>query len=472
MKVLPHNEESEKAVLGAIIESPRVRNELVNKLVEADFYGTGKKDEIVPNRLVFRAVSTLVDNGAVVDLASITTELDVNMKVLTQIGGLNYIRELMDSYISDSNALYHADTIKDLALSRKLIECLDECVDGFEKKEFTDVGQYIAHCEKKILDITQARRVSEFEKTGDIVDQITAELKISRNNKDKKGFKGVSTGFQLLDFYTQGGWQPGQLNILGARPSVGKTAFSLNLAYNAAALSGGTVAFFSLEMDAKSIVKRLLANVSSINSALFANGELSDDDWLALDQGVKALKNIKLLIDDTAGQKLTDIKTKVQKLKAQSPDLCCIFIDYLGLITTENKKIDNRQLEVSEISRQLKALAREVEVPIICLSQLSRTSEQRSATERMPKLSDLRDSGSIEQDADIVLFIHREKYQNAQALKETENENPLDTNPFANTQETMINVAKNRNGKTGVIKFDFLMNIGKFVEKDNRLQEE
>ena len=283
MKVLPHNEESEKAVLGAIIESPRVRNELVNKLVEADFYGTGKKDEIVPNRLVFRAVSTLVDNGAVVDLASITTELDVNMKVLTQIGGLNYIRELMDSYISDSNALYHADTIKDLALSRKLIECLDECVDGFEKKEFTDVGQYIAHCEKKILDITQARRVSEFEKTGDIVDQITAELKISRNNKDKKGFKGVSTGFQLLDFYTQGGWQPGQLNILGARPSVGKTAFSLNLAYNAAALSGGTVAFFSLEMDAKSIVKRLLANVSSINSALFANGELSDDDIKNMD---------------------------------------------------------------------------------------------------------------------------------------------------------------------------------------------
>ncbi|MBE6142376.1 MAG: replicative DNA helicase [Erysipelotrichaceae bacterium] len=471
MKVLPHNEESERAVLGALIESNNVRNEIVNKLIESDFYGTGKKDEIVPNRLVFRAINTLMDNGKVVDVASITTELDVNMKVLSQIGGVNYIRELIDSYISDSNALYHADTIKDLALSRRLIECLDECVEGFEKKEFTDVGQYIAQCEKKILDITQARRVSEFEKASDIVDQIARDLKISRN-KNEKGFKGVSTGFKLLDYYTQGGWQPGQLNIIGARPSVGKTAFSLNLAYNAARLSGGTVAFFSLEMDAKSIVKRLLSNAASINSALFANGELSDDDWLALDQGVKALKDIKLLIDDTAGQKLTDIKTKVQKLKAQCPDLCCIFIDYLGLITTNNSRIDNRQLEVSEISRQLKALAREVEVPIICLSQLSRGSEQRSATERMPKLSDLRDSGSIEQDADIVIFIHREKYQNAQAAKEKENEDPMDTNPFANTEETKINVAKNRNGKTGVLSYTFFMNIGKFVENDRRTQEE
>ena len=467
MKVLPRNEESEKAVLGAAIVSPNVRNEIINKLVESDFYGTGKKDEVVPNRLVFRAINTLMDNGHVVDIASITTELDVNMKVLSQIGGVSYIKELMDCYVTDSNALYHADTVKDLALSRKLIQCLDECVEGFEKKEFSDVGQYIAQCEKKILEVTQARRVSEFEKTSDIVDSITRDLQIAKKS-EKKGFKGVSTGYKLLDYYTQGGWQPGQLNIIGARPSVGKTAFSLNLAYNAAQTSGGTVAFFSLEMDAKSIVKRLLSMASSINSAKFANGYLDDSDWMALDQGVKALKGIKLLIDDTAGQKLTDIKTKVQKLKAQCSDLCCIFIDYLGLITTNNSKIDNRQLEVSEISRQLKALAREVEVPIICLSQLSRGSEQRSATERMPKLSDLRDSGSIEQDADIVIFIHREKYQNAQAQKEKENEDPMDTSPLANTEETKINVAKNRNGKTGVISYTFFMNIGKFGENDFR----
>lgn len=471
MKFLPHNEESEKAVLGALIESSKVRNEIVNKLVEDDFFSTGKKGEVVPNKLVFRAINTLLDNGSVVDVASITTELDVNMKVLNQIGGVNYIRELIDCYISDSNALYHANTIKDLSLSRRLINCLDECVDGFEKKEFTDVGQYIAQCEKKILEVTQARRVSEFEKTSDIVDQIAKDLRISVN-KNEKGFKGVSTGYKILDYYTQGGWQPGQLNILGARPSVGKTAFSLNLAYNAARLSGRTVAFFSLEMDAKSIVKRLLSNASAINSAKFANNDLDEDDWMALDQGVKALKEIKLLIDDTPGQKLADIKTKTQKLKAQCPDLCCIFIDYLGFITTSNSKIENRQLEVQEISRQLKALAREIEVPIICLSQLSRNSEQRSSGERMPKLSDLRDSGAIEQDADIVMFIHREKYQNAQAMKEKENEDPMDTSPFANTEETKINIAKNRNGKTGVISYTFYMNIGKFVENDRKAQEE
>ena len=291
MKVLPRNEESEKAVLGAAIVSPNVRNEIINKLVESDFYGTGKKDEVVPNRLVFRAINTLMDNGHVVDIASITTELDVNMKVLSQIGGVSYIKELMDCYVTDSNALYHADTVKDLALSRKLIQCLDECVEGFEKKEFSDVGQYIAQCEKKILEVTQARRVSEFEKTSDIVDSITRDLQIAKKS-EKKGFKGVSTGYKLLDYYTQGGWQPGQLNIIGARPSVGKTAFSLNLAYNAAQTSGGTVAFFSLEMDAKSIVKRLLSMASSINSAKFANGDLDDSDWMALDQGVKAFKGI------------------------------------------------------------------------------------------------------------------------------------------------------------------------------------
>lgn len=467
MKYLPKNEESERAVLGALIESSNIRNEILNKLVEEDFYGLGRKDEVIPNRLVFRAINTLANNGKVVDLASIVTELDVNMKVLSQIGGVNYLKELIDSYITDSNALYHADTLKDLSLSRRLIILLDECIEGFEKKEFTDVGQYVAQCEKKILEVTQARRVSEFEKTSDIVDKITNELKISKQS-GKKGYKGVSTGYKFMDHYTQGGWQPGQLNIIGARPSVGKTAFSLNLAYNAAQ-QGGTVAFFSLEMDATAIVKRLLAMVSSVNSSKFADtSKMEDDDWMALDQGVKALKSIKLLIDDTAGQKLTDIKTKVQKLKAQCPDLSCIFIDYLGLITTNNSKVDNRQLEVAEISRQLKALAREVSVPIICLSQLSRTSEQRSATERMPKLSDLRDSGAIEQDADIVLFIHRDKYQNAQAQKDDENQDPFDENPFSNIQETKINIAKNRNGKTGVITFSFFMNVGRFSEDERK----
>lgn len=218
-------------------------------------------------------------------------------------------------------------------------------------------------------------------------------------------------------------------------------------------------------MEAKAIVKRMLSFTSQVNSGKFSDTKkLTPDDLLAIERAVEAIKNNKLLIDDTPAAKISDIKTKIQRLKASHPDLGAIFIDYLGLITT-NERYDSRQNEVADISRQLKAIAREVEVPIICLSQLSRNNEQRTASDRMPKLSDLRDSGSIEQDADKVMFIYRENYQNAEEMKKTENE-AIDYNrsPFENAVPTKINIAKNRNGRVGIISFSFLMDIGLFVE--------
>ena len=338
---------------------------------------------------------------------------------------------------------------------------MEDCVKGFENKTFSDVGQYVATCEKQILNITQSRRVSEFVSTGDIAQKIVSEITIGE--KEKKNDR-INSGYSLLDSYTQG-WLPGEFNILAARPSVGKTAFALNLAYRAADSSNRTVAFFSLEMEAKAIVKRMLSFTSQVNSGKFSDTKkLTPDDLLAIERAVDAIKNNKLLIDDTPAAKISDIKTKIQRLKAAHPDLGAIFIDYLGLITT-NERYDSRQNEVADISRQLKAIAREVEVPIICLSQLSRNNEQRTASDRMPKLSDLRDSGSIEQDADKVMFIYRENYQNAEEMKKTENE-AIDYNrsPFENAVPTKINIAKNRNGRVGIISFSFLMDIGLFVE--------
>lgn len=446
------NIEEECDVLGAMLESTNARNDILNILVEDDFY-----EKNGPHQLIFRAIEKLASESAVVDITSVTTELGVNMKCLDYVGGTQYLINLQERYIGDRNAVYHANTVKDLSLARRLHACLKNCYEGFENEKFEDIGQYVAECETKILDITKARRVSEFESAGDIVERITDEMKLSKGKKQKN--QNVSTGFSLLNYYTKG-WQPGQFNIIGARPSVGKTAFALNLAYNAAQTSGKTVAFFSLEMDAKSIVKRMLSTVSSLSGDSIYEGNLSDSDWLNLDSAVKAIKNCKLWIDDTPGEKLTDIKTKVFKLKAQNPDLCAIFIDYLGLITT-NLKVDNRQNEVAAISRQLKALAREVEVPIICLSQLSRDNEKRNKTDQAPKLSDLRDSGSIEQDADIVLFIHRESYQKSGGEGEFNNTNEIEENKV---DRTIVTVAKNRNGKTGPIAFEMIMNTGKFVE--------
>lgn len=467
MENLPHNEESERVVLASILQTsdPAIVTELADQLTEEDFYNPNatnkRKPEPSKNALILRAIKNIRKNSLPLDIASLTNELDVNMKALTTIGGLDYLKEIIEYYLGDRNAIYHRNTLQDLTLSRKLILQMEDCIKGFESKTFSDVGQYVATCENQILKITQSRRVSEFMSTGDIAEKIASEITIGDKNKK---LEKVKSGYSLLDSYTQG-WAPGEFIILAARPSVGKTAFALNLAYRAADTTGRTIAFFSLEMEAKAIVRRMLAFTSQVNSGKFDDtSKLTPDDLLAIEGAVNAIKNNKLLIDDTPAAKISDIKTKVQRLKAANPDLGAIFIDYLGLITT-NERYDSRQNEVADISRQLKAIAREMEVPIICLSQLSRDNEKRTAADKMPKLSDLRDSGSIEQDADKVMFIYRENYQNAEEMKKTENEViDLNRSPFENAVPTKISIAKNRNGRTGIVSFSFLMDIGLFVE--------
>ena len=457
--------EAEQAVLGALICSPTARDDIASTMEIDDF--------VEPrNRLIFQAISNLVTQGVEVDIPSIVSQLDVSMKVLDKVGGLEYLYELGNSFLGDRNAFYHVRFLKDCALSRRLITTMQGCIDGFKKEKIKDISEYIAECENKVLAITQSRRVAEFITANEVFNTITNKLKISKpDEKLGKYCIGIPTGYDVLDRYTQG-WQKGNFIILAARPSVGKTALSINLIFNAASLTHRPIAFFSLEMDAESICRRLISSVAGINSTNLALGNLTPDDWLSLDVARQKLKDTQIYIDDTSAQKLNDIRTKCKKLKASHPDLGAVFIDYLGLITTSAKLGEvSKTVEVGEISRSLKALARELEVPIICLSQLSRANEKNN---RQPVLSDLRDSGSIEQDADQVLFIYREDYQKPEKQQEEAKNNPQSEGdgPYDSVKPTKIIVAKNRNGKVGTIELQFLMNIGKFIEVDQGNQGE
>ena len=449
--------EAEKAVLGAMLCSKNARDEIASTLEDKDFVHS-------KHQLIFQAVSALVTLGYEVDIPVVVTQLDTAMKVLDKVGGIEYLYELTDSYIGDSNAFFHVQIIKDASLARRLIATMQGCIDGMKKEKIQDVSQYIAECENKVLAVTQARRVAEFVTAQEVVNQVTYKLKIEKNEeKTNKYCIGIPTGYESLDRYTQG-WQKGNFIILAARPSVGKTALAINLIFNAANLTNRPVAFFSLEMDAESICRRLISSVAGINSTFLSSGNLQPDDWLALDVASTKLKKTQIFIDDTASIRLNDIRTKSKKLKASHPDLAAIFIDYLGLITTNAKLGEvSRANEVGEISRSIKALARELDLPIICLSQLSRANEKSA---RQPILSDLRDSGSIEQDADQVLFIHRDDYQKPEKQQEEakNNEKADSDGAYDVSKPTKIIIAKNRNGKTGTIELQFLMNIGKFIE--------
>lgn len=453
--------EAEQAVLGALLVSKTARNDMVSTLEVDDFV-----DE--KHQIIFEAINNLITLGVGVDIPSLVGHIDTSMKALDKIGGVAYLYELSETYVGDTNAFYHIQILKDASLSRKLVNTMQNCIDGFKNKKINDVSQYIAECENKVINITQSRRVAEFVTASQVVKSVTKKLQITKKEeKINKYCVGIPTGYESLDKLTQG-WQKGSLIILAARPSVGKTAFSVNLIHNAAKLTNRPVAFFSLEMDSESICRRLLSCVAQINSVNLATGNLSPIDWSSLETAVKELSEEKIFIDDTSNEKLNNIRTKATKLKSTHPDLAAIFIDYLGLITTNIKLGEvSKANEVAEISRSLKQLARELEVPIICLCQLSRANEKAS---RKPMLSDLRDSGSIEQDADQVIFIHRDNYQKTDKIQDgnnnSENNDNDSENPFAVATPTEIIVSKNRNGRVGIVNLQFLANIGKFVELD------
>jgi replicative DNA helicase len=440
---LPVNLQAERAIIGAILFSEGEAFRFANELEVTDFYGNNYQ-------IIFTAMKNLSKSNKPIDFTTLTEEL-LNMQKLEVIGGVKALQEIYDETLTASNITYHINLVKDRSLLRQLVVKMQELVDNWENPENKDVSTYLSKVENDVLNITRNRKVEGFERSSQVLSVIKSQM--MERIKSKTTMTGIPTGFTELDRKTNG-LQRGDFIVLAARPSIGKTAFALQIMLRSLKITGGTAAFFSLEMGAEQLMMRMLSAESKIPNDQLKKLELTNNDWIKLDTAETTLKKLNIYIDDTSGAKLGDIQTKAHKLKVERPDLNLIVIDYIGLITANTKsKSDNRQQEVSEISRGVKALARELKVPIIALSQLSRLVERRQS--RVPMLSDLRESGSIEQDADLVMMLYREDYYDQEKTQAN------------NNSKVDVIIAKHRNGEIGQFSLMFAKKMGIFMEQDS-----
>lgn len=440
---LPFSMEAEQAILGAMLIYPSVVRDVNDQdLVKEDFFAEN-------HQRIFEAMMTLADAGKPVEATGLISRLQ-DTGELSIVGGADYIVRLCDEAISSANSVFYIEEIKNKAHLRRLITTAEKIAQkGFDSASPLDDVMDLA--EKQILEVTRSRRTTNFRSARDVVGEVMDKIRLIRESENR--ITGIQTGYTRLDQITNG-FQRGDLIILAARPSVGKTAFALNVALQSALRNPNAIAIFSLEMPAEQLMRRILSAKASIRGDQLRSGYLNNAEMNQLSEAASELKNIKIFIDDSAMIKMGDIFSKCRKLKSEH-GLDMIIIDYLQLITGSGRSgSDNRQQEVSEISRSLKALARELDVPVIALSQLSRGVETRQ--DKHPLLSDLRESGSIEQDADIVMFLYREKYQN-----HSENEEPSEY------EDVDVDIAKHRNGATERFKLVFNRSINAFYNYEN-----
>ena len=437
---LPHSIEAEQSILGAMLVYPSlVRMAIDQDLHAEEFY-------VEAHQRIYRCMMDLADSGQSVDITTLITRLN-DTEQLALAGGADYVIKLSDSAVSSANGIFYIDIIKERYHLRRLIETAEQIAEeGFDTGSSLD--EVLDHAEKEILEVTRSRRASEFQSSKEVVSRVIKELVALRESDNH--ITGVRTGYQDLDRMTNG-FQRGDLIILAARPAMGKTALALNLGMYTALRNPGAVAFFSLEMPADSLMKRLLSAKSQVEGNKLRGGNITDEELNRLNEAGNELGAAKIFIDDSASIKVSQIFSKCRKLMSEH-GLSLIVIDYLQLISGSGRNSgDNRQQEVSEISRNLKILAKEMNCPVIALSQLSRSVEQRN--DKQPMLSDLRESGAIEQDADIVMFLYREDYYK----KPGEQEERADVNEVVD-----LNLAKHRNGSVGHISLVFNKSISAF----------
>lgn len=440
-RVPPQNIEAEQAVLGAIFLEPQSLTLASEILIPEDFYRGA-------HQRIYTAMLKLNDGGKAVDLITVTAELSAGNN-LEDTGGVSYLSELAASVPTAANIEYYAKIVEEKSLLRRLIRtATDIAQDGYAREDEVEV--LLSEAEKNILEVAQRKNAGAFHNIKDVLVRTYDNIELMHNRQGD--ITGIATGFAELDKMTAG-FQRNDLIIVGARPSVGKTAFALNIAQNVATTTGENVAIFSLEMGAEQLVMRMLCAEGNIDAQRLRTGSLTDEDWGKLTMAMGSLSNAGIFIDDTPGVKITDIRSKCRRLK-QEHGLGMILIDYLQLILGSGRSGENRQQEVSEISRSLKQLARELQVPVIALSQLSRGVEQRQ--DKRPMMSDIRESGSIEQDADIVAFLYRDDYYD----KESESKNIIE-----------IIIAKQRNGPTGTVQLAFVKEYNKFVNLERRFED-
>ncbi len=437
----PQNIEAEQAVLGAIFLEPSSLTMASELLIPEDFYRAA-------HQRIFNVMLKLNDKGEAVDLVTVTEELNA-AKMLEDTGGVTYLSELAASVPTAANIEYYAKIVEEKSILRRLIRtATDIAQDGYARED--EVESLLGEAEKNILEVSQRKNAGAFHNIKDVLVRTYDNIEVMHNRKGD--ITGIATGFAELDHMTAG-FQRNDLIIVGARPSVGKTAFALNIAQNVAVKTQENVAIFSLEMGAEQLVMRMLCAEGNIDAQRLRTGSLTDDDWGKLTMAMGSLSNAGIFIDDTPGVRITEIRSKCRRLK-QEHGLGMILIDYLQLILGSGRSGENRQQEVSEISRSLKALARELQVPVIALSQLSRGVEQRQ--DKRPMMSDIRESGSIEQDADIVAFLYRDDYYD----KESEDKNIIE-----------IIIAKQRNGPVGTVQLAFVKEYNKFVNLEKRFDD-
>ena len=431
-RMMPHSPEAEQSVIGSMLMDSEAIMAASDLITGDDFYQK-------QYGILFDTIVELYNEGQPVDLITLQNRLK-QKDVPPEVAGLEFAKDLLSSVYTSTNVRYYAKIVHDNAMLRKLIRANEDiantCYSGKESVE-----EIFSDTEKRIFDIVQQNTSGEFVPIKDVV--LNALDKIELASKTKGNVTGLPTGFIDLDYKTAG-FQPSDLILIAARPSMGKTALVLNIAQYMAFKENITAAVFSLEMSKEQLVNRLLSLESRVDSQSIRTGNLSDEDWSKLIEGAGVIGGSNLIIDDTPGISVTELRSKCRKYKLEH-NLGIIIIDYLQLMTG-SKHAESRQQEISDISRSLKAIARELNVPVVALSQLSRAVEQRP--DHRPMLSDLRESGAIEQDADVVMFIYRDDYYNKDTAK-------------PNVAEIII--AKQRNGPIGTIELAWLPQYTKFA---------
>lgn len=435
-KMMPHSIEAEQSVLGSMFLSKYALEKAIEELDKSLFY-------LDSHAKIFEVLCDLKDQNRAIDITTVTAELE-KRELLKQIGNIEYLGEIINSVASAANVDEYIKIVLEKAIRRRLIETsLEIEKEGYSSVE--SINELLDNAEKKMLNVVKTRRGTEFRKIQDVLSKAQSDIeKLSMNGGE---ITGLATGFDEIDNKTSG-LHPNELIIIAARPAMGKTSLALNLATNIAIRNNKTVALFNMEMGAEQLIMRMIASEGQIPQNRLRNGTLHKNDWHKMDEAVERLADTKIYIDDTPGMTIAEIRAKCRRLASSTNDLGVIIIDYLQLINGTAKYAGNRQQEISEISRSLKTLAMELEIPVIALAQLSRSVEQRE--DKRPILSDLRESGSIEQDADIVAFLYREDYYTKK----------VDIDEFTSKSEFII--AKHRSGPTATVNLIFKRDISKF----------
>ena len=434
-KIPPHDIEAEQAVIGSMLTDKDAIMSAVETLKSEDFY---RED----NKIIYEAILNLYNRAEPVDIITLKTELQ-SMKQLEAVGGLEYIAELPDKVPTTANVEQYIKIVEEKSALRALIKTANDLISlGYDQTQ--DVEDILDTAERKIFDVIQNRNQKGYSAIKDILVDSFTQLEQLYN---KQHITGVPTGFADLDFITAG-LHKSDLVIVAARPAMGKSAFALNLATNAAVRYNTPVAIFSLEMSKEQMTNRILCSEAMVDSNKVRTGKVEDDDWQKLAEASGNLSQAQIFIDDTPGISVMEIRAKCRKMKLEK-NIGMVVIDYIQLVQGSNRKGGSREQEISEISRSLKILAKEINVPVIALSQLSRSVEQRP--DHRPMLSDLRESGAIEQDADIVMFLYRDDYYNPDSEKK-------------NIAEVIL--AKHRAGSTGTVELLWLGNYTKFANLD------